>query len=134
MSQPYMVALMAASLKLKPTDSVLEIGTGSGYEAAILSTIAAQVYTVERVGSLADSARRRLLQLGYGRVSVLEGDGSQGWRAHAPYDAIIVTASGPMVPAALLEQMKIGGRLIMPVRKVLGSQRLRRVTRAGEDD
>ena len=134
MSQPYIVALMASSLKLKPTDSVLEIGTGSGYEAAILSTIAAQVYTVERVGRLADSARRRLLQLGYGRVSVLEGDGSLGWRAHAPYDAILVTASGPLVPAALLEQLVIGGRLIMPVGKVMGSQRLRRVTRTGDDD
>jgi protein-L-isoaspartate(D-aspartate) O-methyltransferase len=134
MSEPYIVALMAASLKLKPTDSVLEIGTGSGYGAAILSKIAAQVYTVERVGNLADSARRRLLQFGYGRISVLEGDGSLGWRGHAPYDAIVVTASGPLVPAALLEQLKVGGRLIMPVRQVMGLQRLRRVTRTGDDD
>jgi protein-L-isoaspartate(D-aspartate) O-methyltransferase len=134
MSEPYMVALMIASLRLRPTDSVLEIGTGSGYQAAILSTIAANVYTVEQVGSLADSARRRLPQLGYGRISVLEGDGRLGWRAHAPYDAIVVTASGPLVPAPLLEQMKIDGRLIMPVRKVLGSQRLRLVKRTGEDD
>ena len=101
MSAPYLTALMAASLELKPTDRVLEIGTGSGYEAAILSKIAAEVYTVERVGSLADSARRRLADLGY-RVSVLEGDGKLGWRAHAPYDAIVVTASGPLAPAAPL--------------------------------
>jgi protein-L-isoaspartate(D-aspartate) O-methyltransferase len=83
MFAPYLTALMAASLELKPTDRVLEIGTGSGYEAAILSRIAAEVYTVEQVGSLADSARRRLADLGY-RVSVLEGDGKLGWRAHAP--------------------------------------------------
>ncbi len=132
MSPPYIVALLAASVKLKPTDRVLEIGTGSGYGAAILSKIAAEVYTVERVGSLADSARRRLAQLGYGRVSVLEGN--LGWRAHAPHDAIVVTAADPLVPATPLEQLVIGGRLIMPVRQVMGSQLLRRVTRTGEDD
>jgi protein-L-isoaspartate(D-aspartate) O-methyltransferase len=133
MSAPYLTALIAASLELKPTDRVLEIGTGSGYEAAILSKIAAEVYTVEHVGSLADSARRRLADLGY-RVSVLEGDGKLGWRAHAPYDAIVVTASGPLAPAAPLEQLAIGGRLIMPVKQFMGSQRLCRVTRTGEDD
>ncbi len=133
MSAPYLTALMAASLELKPTDRVLEIGTGSGYEAAILSKIAAEVYTVEQVGSLADSARRRLADLGY-RVSVLEGDGKLGWRAHAPYDAIVVTASGPLAPAAPLEQLAIGGRLIMPVKQVMGSQRLCRFTRTGEDE
>lgn len=133
MSAPYLTALMAASLELKPTDRVLEIGTGSGYEAAILSKIAAEVYTVEQVGSLADSARRRLADLGY-RVSVLEGDGKLGWHAHAPYDAIVVTASGPLAPAAPLEQLAIGGRLIMPVKQIMGSQRLCRVTRTGEDD
>ena len=133
MSAPYFTALMATSLELKPTDRVLEIGTGSGYEAAILSKMAAEVYSVERVGSLANSARRRLADLGY-RVSVLEGDGKLGWRAHAPYDAIVVTASGPLAPAAPLEQLAIGGRLIMPVKQFMGSQRLCRVTRTGEDD
>jgi protein-L-isoaspartate(D-aspartate) O-methyltransferase len=133
MPAPYLTALMAASLELKPTDRVLEIGTGSGYEAAILSKIAAEVYTVEHVGSLADSARRRLADLGY-RVSVLEGDGKLGWRAHAPYDAIVVTASGPLAPAGPLEQLAIGGRLIMPVKQFMGSQRLCRVIRTGEDD
>ena len=133
MSAPYLTALVAASLELKPTDRVLEIGTGSGYEAAILSKIVAEVYTVEQVGSLADSARRRLADFGY-RVSVLEGDSKLGWRAHAPYDAIVVTASGPLAPAASLEQLAIGGRLIMPVKQVMGSQRLCRVTRTGEDD
>jgi len=134
MSPPYLLALMAASIELKPADRVLEIGTGSGYEAAVLSKIAAEVYTVEQVRSLADSARRRLAALGYGRVSVLEGDGSLGWRAHAPYDAIVVTAAGPWAPAAPLEQLAIGGRLIMPVKQVMGSQRLCRVTRRGDDD
>ena len=134
MPSPYLTALMAASLELKPTDRVLEIGTGSGYEAAILSKIAAEVYTVEQVGSLADSARRRLADLGYGRVCVLEGNGKLGWRAHAPYDAIVITAAGPWAPAAPLEQLAIDGRLIMPVKQVMGSQRLCRVTRTGEDD
>src|SRR6266542_5273393 len=134
MSPPYLLALMAVSIGLKPTDRVLEIGTGSGYEAAVLSKIAAEVYTVEQVRSLADSARRRLAALGYGRVSVLEGDGSLGWRAHSPYDAIVVTVAGPWAPAAPLEQLAIGGRLIMPVKQVMGSQRLCRVTRRGDDD
>jgi protein-L-isoaspartate(D-aspartate) O-methyltransferase len=134
MSTPYLVALLAASIELAPTDRILEIGTGSGYQAAVLSKIAADVYTVEQVGSLADSARRRLAELGYGNVSVLEGDGALGWRAHAPYDAIVVTAAGPLAPAAALEQLAIGGRLIMPVKQVMGSQRLCRVTRTGDDD
>ena len=134
MSTPCLVAMLAASIELAPTDRVLEIGTGSGYQAAVLSKIAADVYTVEQVGSLADSARRRLAELGYGNVSVLEGDGSLGWRAHAPYDAIVVTAAGPLAPAAPLEQLAIGGRLIMPVKQVMGSQRLCRVTRTGDDD
>jgi protein-L-isoaspartate(D-aspartate) O-methyltransferase len=134
MSTPYLVALLAASIELAPTDRVLEIGTGSGYQAAVLSKIAAEVYTVEQVGSLADSARRRLAELGYSSVSVLEGDGALGWRAHAPYDAIVVTAAGPLAPAAPMEQLAIGGRLIMPVKQVMGSQRLCRVTRTGDDD
>ena len=108
---------------------MLEIGTGSGYGAAVLSRIAGEVYTVERIGELAEAARDRLAALGYDNVHVLEGDGSLGWPEHAPYEAILVTAGGPRVPKALLHQMAVGGRLIMPVGTDLHGQRLVRVTR-----
>ena len=132
-SQPYVVAVMTAAVGLKPGARALEIGTGSGYGAAVLARIAAEVYTVERIGPLADEARDRLAALGYDNVHVKEGDGTLGWPEHAPYDAIVVTAGGPRVPAALLEQMAIGGRLVMPVGPPR-SQRLVRVVRADEDD
>jgi protein-L-isoaspartate(D-aspartate) O-methyltransferase len=128
-SQPYIVAVMTAAVRIKPGERVLEIGTGSGYGAAVLSRIAGEVYTVERVGELAETARRRLAALGYDTVHVLEGDGSLGWPEHAPYEAILVTAGGPRVPKALLHQMAVGGRLIMPVGADPRSQRLVRVTR-----
>jgi protein-L-isoaspartate(D-aspartate) O-methyltransferase len=128
-SQPYIVAVMARAAGLKPGGRVLEIGTGSGYSAAVLSRIAAEVYTVERVGALADAARARLAELGYGNVHVREGDGTLGWPAHAPYDAIVVTAGGPRVPGTLLHQLAVGGRLVMPVGPVARHQRLVRVTR-----
>jgi protein-L-isoaspartate(D-aspartate) O-methyltransferase len=128
-SQPYIVAVMARAAGLKPGASVLEIGTGSGYSAAVLSRIAAEVYTVERVGALADAARARLVELGYGNVHVREGDGTLGWPAHAPYDAIVVTAGGPRVPGTLLHQLAVGGRLVMPVGPGARHQRLVRVTR-----
>jgi len=133
-SQPYVVAAMAAAARIRPGDRVLEIGTGSGYGAAVLSRIAREVYTVERVGALADSARRRLEDQGFANVQALEGDGTLGWRAHAPYDAIVVTASGPLVPPALLEQLAIGGRVVMPVGRSKTTQRLVRMTRTGDDD
>lgn len=133
-SQPYIVAAMAAAARIGPGDRVLEIGTGSGYGAAVLSRIGREVYTVERVSALADSARRRLEDLGFANVHALEGDGTLGWRAHAPYDAIIVTASGPFVPPALLEQLAIGGRVVMPVGRSRTAQRLVRMTRTGDDD
>jgi protein-L-isoaspartate(D-aspartate) O-methyltransferase len=128
-SQPYIVAVMTQAARLKPGARVLEIGTGSGYGAAVLSRIAAEVYTVERVGVLAAEARGRLAGLGYGTVHVREGDGTLGWAEHAPYDAIVVTAGGPRVPETLLSQLAVGGRLIMPVGSASRHQRLVRVTR-----
>ncbi len=128
-SQPYIVAVMAQAAGLKPGARVLEIGTGSGYGAAVLSWIAAEVYTIERVPALAEAARDRLAGFGYANVHVLEGDGTLGWAEHAPYDAIVVTAGGPRVPEALLSQLAAGGRLIMPVGSGARHQRLVRVTR-----
>ena len=132
-SQPYIVAVMTAAARVRPGDRVLEIGTGSGYGAAVLSEIAAEVYTVERIEALADSARDRLAALGYGNVHVRCGDGTLGWAEHAPYDAIIVTAGGPTVPRALLDQLKPGGRLVMPLGSELRAQRLIRRTRTGPE-
>ena len=132
-SQPYIVAVMTAAARVRPGDRVLEIGTGSGYGAAVLSKIAGEVYTVERIESLADSARDRLAALGYGNVHVRCGDGTLGWAEHAPYDAIIVTAGGPTVPRALLDQLKPGGRLVMPLGSEPRAQRLIRRTRTGPE-
>ena len=132
-SQPYIVAMMTEALRLRPEDRVLEIGTGAGYAAAVLAVIAADVYTIERLGGLAESARRRLAELGYANVHVRHGDGSLGWPEHAPYDAIVVAAGAPDVPTALLEQLAIGGRLVMPVGRKLDGQRLVRIERTGAD-
>ena len=132
-SQPYIVAVMTAAARVRPGNRVLEIGTGSGYGAAVLSEIAGDVYTVERIEGLADSARDRLAALGYGNVHVRCGDGTLGWAEHAPYDAIIVTAGGPTVPRALLDQLKPGGRLVMPLGSELRAQRLIRRTRTGPE-
>jgi len=131
-SQPYIVAMMTDALTLRPHDRVLEIGTGSGYGAAVLSVLVAEVDTIERLEELAESARTRLVELGYANVHVRHGDGSLGWPAHAPYDAIVVTASGPDVPTALLEQLAIGGRLVMPIGN-RDRQRLVRVERTGPE-
>jgi protein-L-isoaspartate(D-aspartate) O-methyltransferase len=125
---------MAAAARIEPGDRVLEIGTGSGYGAAVLSRIGREVYSVERVGALAEGARQRLEHLGLANVHVLEGDGTLGWRAHAPYDVIVVTASAHLVPAVLLEQLAIGGRVVMPVGRSRTAQRLVRMTRTGDDD
>jgi len=132
-SQPYIVAVMTAAARVRPGDRVLEIGTGSGYGAAVLSEIAGEVYTVERIEGLADSARDRLAALGYANVHVRCGDGTLGWAEHAPYDAIIVTAGGPTVPPALLDQLKPGGRLVMPLGSEPRAQRLIRRTRTGPE-
>ena len=132
-SQPYVVALMIESVEPRSGDRALEIGTGSGYAAAVLSEVVAEVYTVERHEQLANLARSRLAALGYKKIRVLHGDGTLGWPEYAPYDVIIVTASAPQVPKALLEQLAIGGRLIMPVGEPWRLQRLLRVTRISED-
>ncbi len=114
-SQPYIVALMSQLLELKGEETVLEIGTGSGYQAAVLSRLAHQVYSLERVPELASTAAQRLKELGCENVAVYERDGSAGLPEHAPYPAIIVAAAAPRVPAPLMEQLEIGGRLVVPV-------------------
>ncbi|MCO5296306.1 MAG: protein-L-isoaspartate(D-aspartate) O-methyltransferase [Fimbriimonadaceae bacterium] len=130
-SQPYIVALMIEALELHSGARVLEIGTGSGYAAAILSHLAAEVYTVERHGSLATDAAALFEELGYGNVHVLHGDGTLGWPEHAPFDAILVSAGGPEVPPApLLEQLAEGGRLVVPVGSTR-TQELIRLRRCG---
>jgi protein-L-isoaspartate(D-aspartate) O-methyltransferase len=128
-SQPYVVAFMTEALRLRGGERVLEVGTGSGYAAAVLACIAGEVYTVERHAELAQQARRRLARLGYDNVAVLHGDGTLGWPEHAPYDGIVVTAGGPAVPQALLDQLAPGGRLVMPVGRDPTEQTLLRVTR-----
>jgi len=114
-SQPYMVAAMTELLDLKKSDKVLEIGTGSGYQAAVLAELAGEVYSVERVQPLADRARENLKKLGCANVKIKVGDGTLGWGENAPYDAIVVTAGSPEVPKALIEQLSEGGRLAIPV-------------------
>ncbi|MGP0565358.1 MULTISPECIES: protein-L-isoaspartate(D-aspartate) O-methyltransferase [unclassified Nitrospina] len=114
-SQPYVVALMTQALELKPGDRVLEIGTGSGYQAAVLSGLASEVYTIEIVEPLAREARDRLRKLGYNNVHTRHGDGYKGWPEHAPFDAIMITAAAPKVPEPLLDQLKVGGRMVLPV-------------------
>jgi protein-L-isoaspartate(D-aspartate) O-methyltransferase len=132
-SQPYIVALMTEAMELRCDDTVLEIGTGSGYAAAVLASVAERVYTVERIAGLAELARQRLERLGYHTVEVRCGDGTLGWPEHAPYDAIVVTACGPDVPSALVEQLVIGGRLVMPIGS-RDDQELVRITRTGDHE
>lgn len=133
-SQPYIVALMAEALQLRGPERVLEIGTGSGYAAAVLARLCAQVETVERIAELADRATRQLADLGVANVHVHCADGTLGWPDAAPYDAILVTAGGPVIPPELQSQLAPGGRLVMPVGASRGWQDLVRVTRTGPDD
>ncbi len=114
-SQPYIVAISADLLKPKPGDVVLEVGTGSGYQAAVLAEIAAKVYSIEVIESLGRQAAKRLEELGYGNVEVKIGDGYKGWPEKAPFDGIVVTAAAPFVPPALVAQLKPGGRMVIPV-------------------
>lgn len=113
-SQPFMVALMTDLLDVQASDSVLEIGTGVGYQAAVLADLAEKVYTVEIIGELALAARSRLEDLGYANVEVRLGDGSKGWPEHAPFDKVIVTAAPELVPPSLIMQLKPGGRMVVP--------------------
>jgi protein-L-isoaspartate(D-aspartate) O-methyltransferase len=133
-SQPYIVAVTVAALSLGGGERVLEVGTGSGYAAAILGRIAKEVYTIERIPSFAELARERLSRLGSRNVCVRCGDGSLGWAEHAPFDAIAVAAGCPRVPRALREQLAIGGRLVVPVGASEASQQLMRITRETETE
>jgi protein-L-isoaspartate(D-aspartate) O-methyltransferase len=130
-SQPYIVAAMLEALGLQGGERVLEIGTGSGYGAAVLAHIARAVHSIERIPALARSARETLRRLGYGSVDVIEGDGTLGWDRAAPYDAIVATAHGPRIPPSLRAQLRPGGRLVMPVADKEKGQILVRVVRAG---
>ena len=114
-SQPYIVALMTETIDPQPSDNVLEIGTGSGYQAAVLSRLVEHVYTIEIVPALGTAATTRLQQLGYENVTVKIGDGYKGWPEHAPFDKIVVTAAPPEVPEALIDQLAKGGRMVVPV-------------------
>jgi protein-L-isoaspartate(D-aspartate) O-methyltransferase len=114
-SQPYIVATMTEALQLRPSDRVLEVGTGSGYQAAILGELASEIVTIERRADLAERARATLAALGYTNVAVVVGDGSLGWQDAAPYDAILVAAGSPSVPASLTAQLADGGRLVIPI-------------------
>lgn len=133
-SQPYIVAYMAESLALEGGEKVLEIGTGSGYAAAVLAEIAAEVYTIERIEGLATMARNVLDELGYSNVHVRCGDGTLGWPEEAPFDGIVVAAGGPDVPDTLKHQLKTGGRLAIPIGRSKAYQELVRVTRVAEDE
>lgn len=132
-SQPFIVARMIEAAELDETDRVLEVGTGSGYAAAVMSLVADKVFSIERHRALAETAKRRLAAGGYGNVEIRTGDGTKGWPEAAPFDAILVAAGGPEVPEALKQQLAVGGRLIIPVGDRPGLQRLMRLTRLGED-
>jgi len=124
-SQPYTVAYQSQLLQVKPGDKILEIGTGSGYQACILQELGAKLYTIEYNDTLHEKAIQMLKMIGYTNATFIQGDGSQGWPSHAPYDGIIVTAAAPVVPEPLIQQLNIGGRLIIPVGNAAKQKMLR---------
>jgi len=130
-SQPYIVALMTQALELQPDDKVLEIGTGSGYQVAVVAEIARRVFSVERISAIAAKARKILDELGYSNVLIKIADGTAGWPEEAPFDAIIVTAGAPVVPEPLLTQLATGGRMVIPVGDMY-SQELARIVKTHE--
>jgi protein-L-isoaspartate(D-aspartate) O-methyltransferase len=131
-SQPYIVALMTEALELKGTEKTLEIGTGSGYQTALLAELSSRVYTVERIKSLLVNARKLLAELGYDNILFKAFDGTLGWKEYSPFDAIIVTAGAPSVPKPLTDQLRDNGRLVIPVGDRY-SQELLKVTKKGDD-
>ncbi len=133
-SQPYIVALMIEALDLEGGERVLDIGTGSGYAAAVLGCIAGEVFSIERIQELADRAERALTAQGFDNVRVRCGDGTLGWPEHQPFDGIVVAAGAPAVPEALKHQLTLGGHLVIPVGGEQGVQYLERVTRLSEDE
>ncbi|MFY3773799.1 protein-L-isoaspartate(D-aspartate) O-methyltransferase [Marinobacter sp. MA] len=133
-SQPYIVALMTEALDLEGGERVLDIGTGSGYAAAVLGCIAGEVFSIERVEELADRAARALAAEGFDNVEVCCGDGTMGWPEHQPYDGIVVAAGAPAVPDSLKHQLAVGGHLVIPVGSEHSVQTLMRVTRLAEDE
>ena len=130
-SQPYVVALMSELLDLKGGEKVLEIGAGSGYQAAVLSRLAEEIYTIEIIPSLAVRAQETLTRLGYGNISVKTGDGFFGWEEKSPFDAILITAAAEKIPEPLWRQLREGGRLVMPLGEPRGNQQLVRVRKVG---
>lgn len=133
-SQPFIVALMTDLLDIRPEQTILEVGTGSGYQAAVLARLARQVYSVEIIAALARTAGERLQQLGRANVEVRHGDGYEGWPEHAPYDGIIVTAAASHVPPPLVSQLKAGGRLVIPVGFTNAFQTLRVIEKGGDGE
>jgi protein-L-isoaspartate(D-aspartate) O-methyltransferase len=131
-SQPFIVAFMTEALGLRGHERVLEVGTGSGYQAAILAELCAEVFSVERIPELAEGARKVLAELGYSNVTVRTGDGSEGWAGKGPFDAIIVTAAAPEVPAALRDQLADNGLLVLPVGDIRGAQELVVISKVGD--
>ncbi len=132
-SQPYVVAVMLEAARIAATDTVLEVGAGSGYVAALMSRMARRVYAIERHAELADAARERLSRLGYANVEIRASDGTEGWPEVGPFDAVIVSAAGPRIPLPLRRQITVGGRLVMPIGDV-GEQHLICAVRKGEND
>jgi protein-L-isoaspartate(D-aspartate) O-methyltransferase len=128
-SQPYIVARMTELLELKGKERVLEIGFGSGYQTAVLGLLVRKVFAVERIGSIAAVAKERLMNLGYRNISYRVGDGTLGWEIYAPFDAILVAAGGPEIPEPLVDQLEVGGRMVLPIGKEQKSQALVRVTK-----